>query len=774
MKKIISLLFVIISLSNNLLACGYYDPWDGMLFYNLFDQTNISAEEYYPFLRADYTFFYESTEISNEKKSYPKGNIRLWHELLTTWSITDIEQAVYNFPTFNWSKKNSLIENSVQTYLAFAQKCTETFSYRKNLYSWNYSDLLSQRNFDTASLLSEANLFINKEANIQLQSRYYYQLIRILHYSKMWNEAIKVFENSIEGKICKNEIYYYILDQVAGCYYSTGNYEKAAYMFTKVFNHSYDRKKSAFISYNFCAQNGFEGRQYFNGIDDEKDLLLIKSLYDFSDRISTIHEFINLDADDSRVELLFMRLLNNTEREIWPKNIGVSDKTLPNIDENLTEDIEKLTLIAIGQANNLAVMNKDFWILATSYLYFINQNLNQAKQQLKKVKSFEVQKQILSDIYLIFSWDRMDQKNEETLMSLLKKNEFNNLAVSTILVSQPDWIMMCLDKVAHLYYAQNELAKAFLIHNKLEVTDYLTSFQLLTSMEELYNKCDKSDFEKTLISNMNDCPYSFIDYVYNQQAIYYLYHNDPISAMVCFNKMKTEIDRVEISAQIFSNNTKEGFTFPVDSIMVDEVYKASIFSFIKPYFSRKELAENLVRLVKMRYDRLPWKRKLANYLLGNFYFNISNTGYYRGALNGRSNVGYNNYFNNDFYEDDNPKYDAEIINSRVGYNLSNIEMHRNKYNRTCDFARSYFENVIHESTDVELNARCWFMLAKCELNSYYNKANQDSYSKCLSQFGKALLESESFKQLEERYADTKFHEMIVKECSYFRYYTLNN
>lgn len=763
MKKliIIALLFV----SHNTFSCGY-SLWEGMSFYNLFDQTNISSEEYYPFLKTEFSNFY-GEKYGNENTIDTKGNLLLWKEILIDWELEDIKKAVYDFPTFNWISHNSPFEKGTMQYLEFAQECTDAFRYRNSRYSWDYNIISTQKEVDTATLLLKANLLLNNETNEQLISRYYYQLIRILHYSKMWSDAINVFENKIENRIPKNEIYYYILDQVAGCYYSTENFEKAAYLFTKVFNQSYDRKKSAFSSYNFCVRKGFEGKQYFDGIEDEKDLLLIKSLYNFSDRMSNINEFIALDANDSRIELLFMRILNKTEREVWPKDIGVSNKTLPNINDNLATNIENLTTIAIEQANRPTVKNKDFWMLASSYLYFIDQKLDLAKLQLQKVQSFEKQKQILSVIYQVFSWDKMNRENEDALFSLLRKNQ----SESPILESRQDWIKMCLDKIAHIYYTHNELAKAFLIHNKLEVTNYLTSSQLLTSMEKFYTKEDKSDFEKILLSNKNDSQNNFIDYVYNQQGIYYIYNQNLDSALFFFDKMKTEIDRLEIPAQIFSNNTKEGFTFPADQIMADEVYKANLFSFIKSNFSRKELAEDLILLEKLCHDSLQWKRKLANYLLGNFYFNISNTGYYRGTLNYRSNVGHYSYIEYDFYRKNNPKYDAEIIDNRIGYNLSDIEMHRNKYNRTCDIARSYYEKTISESTDDELNARCLFMLAKCDLNDYYNKGSENTYNVKLKYRNMTLPESESFKLLKEKYANTKFHEMIIKECSYFRHYS---
>lgn len=761
MKKLVVLLFLAQGLSFSSFACaGWDDYWDDWSFYNLLDQTNISKQEYYPFLKTESSFFY------NVADQTPAGNLRLWKELLPDWSVADIEKAVYDFSSFSWANRISNIEKRAHKYLEFAQECTEAFSYRENLNTWNYSQLVSQQSIDTESLLTKANALLIEETNEQLKARYYYQLIRILHYSQRWSDAIKVFENQIEGRISKNEIYYYLLDQVAGCYYSTGNYDKAAYFFSKVFNQSIDRKQSAFVSYNFCARKGFEGREYFRGAEDEKDLLLIKSLYQFTDRISNINEFIALDANDGRVELLFMRLVSNVERVAWPRNIGVSNKTLPNIERGATS-IEDLIAIADKQVRNQMVTNKDFWVLVTSYLHFVNDDLAQAKNLLEKVEAFDEQKQILSYVFQVFGWESMTRSNEIAFYSILK----NNHKGKSILEPNEAWKRMLMDRVAHVYYADNQLAKAFLMHNKLEVTSHLTSGQLLSSLERFYNKEDKNNFEQALIANRFHDSDEFIDYVYNQKGIYYLYRQNPDSALICFNKMSSDIQGAIIPAQIFSNNTKEGFTFPDDKIMEDEVYKASVFSFIKSDMTLKDVATNLIQLEQLRHDNLQWKRKLANYLLGNFYFNISNTGYYRGKLYDRSNVGHYSYVGYYFEGMNTPKNDDDIINKQVGYNLSDIVYHGRKHRGMSDVARRYYEAVIAESIDNELNARCLYLMAKCDLNDFYNKGSENTYSVDAGYSHLILPESESFKQLKEKYSDTRFHEMIIRECSYFRHYS---
>ncbi len=767
MRTVLTYILIFISsiiyASDHNFACGG-GSWEGMNFYNLFVQTNISAEEFYPFLRDEYNSFYgEGYYDENKETVYPKGNVNLWKEILVGWSTKDIENAIYNFDSFNWKNKNTKAEKNAKTYIKFAQQCSEAFKYRNKRNSWDYDEILAQKTVNTEALLAKANLLLSAETNQQLKERYYYQIIRILHYSKNFNEAIRFFETKVEDQFPKNEIYYYITDQVAGCYYSTKDYEKSAYLFTKVVNKSIDRKKSAFISYNFCTYKNAEGKPYFTSLDDEKDVLLIKSLRDFSDEIKNINTFINLDAKDPRVELLFMRALSNVERDIWTRDIGIDDKVLPNLNlkNNYNKNHEELLQIAEQQIGNTQIKNKDFWKITSSYLSFINNDLTAANQKLNEVQSFPNQKKILSIVYEVFSWDTITSENENYLTRIIENHPSNE-----------DWKPLILDRISHVYYKNNKIGKAFLVHNHVENVKNISSLELLNALEKLYYKPNKSKYENMLLNNKSKSSLDYISYINHQKGVYYLYQKNPEEALVYFNKKGDIVREISIPGTIFSNNIKECFSCPDKNVMADEVYKADVFSFIKTNFSKKELAINLIELKKLTHNEKQWKSKLANYLLANYYYNISNTGYYRGILTNNSNCCDYNYIDyaNDKYKND--KIGANIIASRSGYNLSNISYYDKHYFGLSDTAMEYYQKVIDLSTDKELNARCLYLMAKCELNDYYNNGSSNTFEIKLSEYQNIQLPNyNSFKVLKEHYSDTEFHKMIIRECSYFRHYS---
>ncbi|WP_109436077.1 hypothetical protein [Aquimarina sp. AU119] len=750
----------IIFASDHNFVCGGDGYWEGDSFYNLFVQTNISAKEFYPFLRDEYNNFYGENYYDEKKEIvYPRGNVNLWKEVLLDWSTKDIENVIYNFDSFNWKNKTTKAEKSAKTYIEFAQQCSEAFRYRNKRNSWDYDEILAQKTVNTEALLAKANLLLSAEANQQLKARYYYQIIRILHYSKSFSEAVNFYKTKVEDQLPKNEIYYYITDQVAGCYYSLKDYEKAAYLFTKVLNKSIDRKKSAFLSYNFCANKNAEGKPYFSGIDDEKDVLLIASLRDFSDEVNNINKFIHLDAKDPRVELLFMRALSNVERDIWPRNIGTFDRTLPNIQNN--KNYKELLQIAEQQIENTQIKNKDFWKITSSYLSFINNDLTTANQKLNKVQSFPEQKKTLSIIYKVFSWDTITPENENYLIKIIEDHPTNE-----------DWKPLILDRISHIYYKNNKIGKAFLVHNHLENVKNISSLELLNALEKFYHKPNKSKYENMLLNNKSQSSLDFISYINHQKGVYYLYQRNPEEALIYFNKEKNPAREASIPGTIFSNNIKECFSCPEKNIMADEVYKADVFSFIKTNFSKKELAINLIELKKLTHNEKQWKSKLANYLLANYYYNISNTGYYRGILTNNGNCCDYNYIDyaNDRYK--NTKIGANIIANRSGYTLSDVSYYDKHYFGLSDTAIEYYQKVIDLSTDKELNARCLYLMAKCELNDYYNNGSSNTFEIKLSEYQTIQLPNyNSFKILKEQYSDTEFHKMIIRECSYFKAYS---
>ncbi len=756
MKKTVLIFVIFFASYFNGKACAYFD--ETMLFYNLFFQTNIADKDYYMFLRDDDNKFYSYMPDEGKIHFEYRGNLKLWHQLLKKWSKSDIEKAVYDADKFDWSEKQSSLDKSVKKYLDFANKCSDFFSYRVKTYGWEaYDEDNSEPSYEEIEQIEkEAKALLEDEDIKQLKYRYLYQLIKILNYSDKYKEAISVFNEQIKDKMPENEMYYYILDQIGGSYYNIEDYNKAAYIFANVISNSIDRKKSAYLSYNLCIDYGYDGSSLISGVEDKKDLLFLKALNTFSSNRDAFDKLIHLQANDPRIELLFMRDLNDLERILWTKTYGFYIKNYPE-EEETPDIIYRLIRISKSQIDDSSVKNKDFWKLALSYLYFMLNKSDEAKQTIAEVHSFDFQKTALTLVYDIYSSNNIRVDTENKVYNFIKNNKKFKFS---------DITKFILNGMGHVYFKNNKIAKAFLVNNELMTVKNAGSIELLNSLEDLCNNSNKSDFDKYLLYKDNE-KINVLDYINYNKGIYYLQKGSPRKALVFFNKNKSYEGKIQIPATIFSNNTVECFNCTEDFVMDDEVYKAKPYAFITKEFSRKQLTENLIKLQDIADGEKNWKAKLANYLLANYYFNICNTGYYRGILTDNTNIG------SSVFMKQSDKYNSKyIIESLSSYNLDGLDQCPNFYFGLADIAMEYYQKTIDMSTDKELNSRCLYMMAKCELNNFYNNNSEDRYNYS----GEIYMPNKmkSFDKLNSEYSNTNFYKMIINECANFMYYNMQD
>lgn len=177
------------------------------------------------------------------------------------------------------------------------------------------------------------------------------------------------------------------------------------------------------------------------------------------------------------------------------------------------------------------------------------------------------------------------------------------------------------------------------------------------------------------------------------------------------------------------------------------------FEYIQPQMNYLQLTEALIKLQKAGKRRNQTAAK-ANYLLGNFYYNTTRTGYYRDLL----------------------RFDSD--NSYVSYKYSNMhepDIFKGIYFKYYDY---YYQNAVSESygylekaykqaKNDELKARIVFALSKCEQEEYYD-ANVERYA-----YGPLkdpyISERKYFKEL-MKYKDTHYFYDVENTCRYFEYF----
>lgn len=775
MKLRLTLTFIFLALWVR--PCSYeYD--DAMLYYNIFEQTAISDKILFPFLRDTRMFF----DAGEKKVSNPYlGNLMLWKELLPKWSLEDLDLVLNNSDDAQfekiWKKNSGKKDIEAKEYMQFARMSSDTMSFKYRR-SWNYDDILQNKEIDINPILTEGYSKFEKVKNEQLRLRYAYQIIRALHYTKRYADAIDFFESRVLDQFEKTEIYYYTVDQVAGCYYSNGDYQKAAYLFFTVFDKSIDRKHSAVLSYGFCSHH-MSGMDESKITDEDRIGWLTLQAWQGRSNVSALKKAVAIDPADSRVELLFMRALNDVEREVWPRYQGIFDDGLPDFTDNAKNAIQVLSSVADSIIRHTDIRNKDFWLLGGSYLDFLNGDVKTASFKINQVKpeKFTEQKQKLIHLYEVFKWKAIGEEqakyieqNFQSIFELKNYEWWENTG--------PAWQFLILDQLSHLYYKSGQLAESFLCRNELNRLENISSHKLIDALIAFAEKENKTTLEKLLMGRSGLSPQEALSYVYEVKGLYYLQEANAKEGHNWLKKSKKHAVKTEsnISARIFSNNTIECFECDEEKVMVDSVFLADAFSFIKPKFDKLELAENLLRLDSITQSATAWKARLANYLLANYYFNVSNTGYFRGTLTNDVNCCHGFYLERNAKNTFANSVDDRITKS-LGYNLYGVSQYPVTYYGLAKKSYAHYEKVIETSTNAELNARCLYMMAKCELNTYYNDLAYENRNDWhgVSYDGGTISSHyrKSFKKLKSEYSNTNFYSEALKECSFFSYYVSN-
>lgn len=737
--------------------CGgwYYAP--DAYYYNLFDQENISQKAFYPFLRTDENPFYKDFPIELSQ------NVQEWHLFFNKkYSKKTLSNIIYGENSnLSLLKSTSKKETSAITYLKFAKSC-EQITVNKEKYYWDYDALIAKRKLNAPQLITEGINLYDSEKNTTIKLRYAYQLIRLYRYNYQFKTALDFFSNEVDSSQNKNEIFYYILDQIAGCHYKLKNYEKAAYLFLKVFDKSIDKKKSAFLSYKFCTYKKSEGKTLLKTKEDKANQIFITAIRNFSDTMQDLEKITALGIAEGKQELLFIRILNNIERTVL--NIDFK-KSIFQEKEKTNGQLQELQQFVAKKIASKS-SNLDFWKLTDAYLSFLNEDFKKAKEKLNLVttKRLKYQKESLATVFEVFSWDKITPQREVWLSKLLGPTTIWPCETNeNRTVSNCNLKGIIGEQLSHLYLQQDKIAQAYLLHNNLKDTKNISSHKLVDDLLRFIQKQDKNAFEKLLLKDAKNKKFNkqTLLHIANEAKGYMYFRSGNFNKALPYFNIS---DKKNIPATVFSNNTMECFNCKPALVMEDQVYKASAYLFLNKKMNKHDLLSNLQQLEQMTQNTelKQWKRKLAYYLLGNYFFNVSNTGYYRALIYPNRRYYYNYYFG-----EKRPEI-ADVVDKKATYSFP-YGGYANTYNGLAKKAKLYYENTIILSTDNELNARCAYMIAKCELNDFYNNVwKKNYYDYDGNQYN--TFKNSGFEALKTKYNNTNFYQTIRSKCNFFAQY----
>lgn len=706
-------------------ACAFYDP--DYEYCNVFSQEIINDPRFTPFLLSQSSTFYANTQFNRKALN---ANIEEWQQylgldydqtyyLVMKSSRADIQALIKGNKT-NDKQLSFITSDFVQRhkqallYLAYAKYLEPYMHIIRQSDNWNYhseySDKKEASELDYEKVVNVLTRSWNAEKDAELKLRYGYQLVRFAHYNRNYEAAVNFFRKYVEPLDYKPEMYYYALSQKAGALFGLNKNEEAINDFLHVFSYSNDLKETAYSSIFHIPRSLETDLQKFLSsarTDKERNTIyFILGYNSFNNPLNELEKIVANDPDAIEAKILMVRAINAIERDMlnytYSYSLKAEDKRYPLLPEKNTVEFLEASY-KMSEKMTRSAHEKDFWNLTTAYLCFLRKDFAEADKHLAQVTTSDItyahQKDIIEAHVYVAKQKKITPQVEQTIHAKYAKHlNRGNPSNYTF-----------LNILANRYYLQKDYAKAFMTNNTLRDMEYNLQKTLLDELAHFHKKENKNDLEKWLNEQSNNGSFNML------YGTLYLTEGDIETANRYFQADKN--GRIEVSKRIFGYNIREWYGGPEKEIMYDD-YIAD-FPFIKERMNEKDLTSTLLKLKKISIKNDNEAAK-ANFLIGNFFYNVTTTGYFRHYLRFDNN----NSFTTEKYlfygENEKPHIyvDNEQDPERTFYvNYTGHPYFRN----TTSLADRYLQKALNQAKDDELKACILFALAKNELERSYER-----------------------------------------------------
>ncbi|NDV64606.1 hypothetical protein [Bacteroides sp. 224] len=777
MKKILIIVLSLLLSSSKLWSCG----WDEEEYYSyyslIFSQELINDSRYYPFLLDFYLPYYETDETKF-------GNIEEW----STYLHIPYEQAYYL--VFKASEENVLRllanKNVEDEQLKFADRNfvsmhTEALQYlltAKELEpymtisgafsnDWSYYED-SETDIDKLPY-NQINLKLQKAwkqaKNKEIKLRYGYQLVRFAHYNKRYQEAVDLFDLYVEPLNLKSEMYYYALSQKAGAIRGLGDVITANSLFFQVFSYSIDLKTTALSSMKLNENVDYESfLMRAKTIEEKNDADLLLGYISFSNPLASARKIAKRSPDAIQAKVLTARAISFIESDIekYGEVSGYKDRRFPIVNKDEIRNMQDVLTFVKTQAVSNKVNQKNYWNITTAYLLYLDRKYAEANAYLQKVdvseEGYQLQKDILAMLIDLGREPIINREVEKRLYA-----EYNDVFMNrSSSEGRSKVAAYVIDLLSNRYYLQKDYAKSFMLQNSLIELQGNPNLDLLIEIENLYNKPNKNTFEEYLVNEFkvgirtanNEEKISVTDYIKYMKGVIYLANDDLEMAKQMFETNRYLSN--SISSDVFGYNRIECFECK-DNMAIDYL---SEFDYIDDNISEGELVYILMQLKEEALKNDSRSAK-ANYLLGNFFYNVSATGYYRNYVR----FGYAS--NSQWFFDTKDK--NRLFKDQIS--LKDIPSY---FDNSVEIANNYLQTAYQFASDNELKARIVFALSKCEQGMHYQKLfdkyQADEYWWSGRDEDWVMISNRKYFEELMKYKNTRFFKEVETNCKYFEYY----
>lgn len=617
--------------------------------------------------------------------------------------------------------RNQCVE--VLDYLVFAKRCEPHVTIAD---PW---EMQSRDQNAMFILIAEGLAAFNNVESHYVKLRYAYQVVRLAHYARDYEQAIELYEYLLPKiDFDPSIIEYWTMAHYAGALLAMGQNVKATYLFSKVFANCPSKRESSFLSYRIDTDEEWQQCLRLCVNDQERSTLYaMRASSRNSNILEEMQAIYSLFPQSEDLEVLAAKAVKNLEKDLLGHEYNeykTQNKRYYNIPRP-DAGRHALELLAFCQKayKEAEVTRPNFWRLLEGYIEMLVGNNYDASNTFKyisgaiKEKTLKDQLDAFQLALKINAYEKVDEKIEEEVADIQR----NNLVYHRF----DDFANFLGDKLAYLYKAKNP-GKAFLCQYGPDDLKPNPKLELLDDLITVCNKDRPNAFERNMINKEGGT--TILYDLLNMKATYQLSQFQPEAALETLKSM----NRASWDDYGQFNPFLERVNDCVNCPLPDTVRA----------FNRGELLERLIDLdYKARAE--PENSPVYYYQLGLAYYNMTYFSYSWKAM--------------DFYRSGSSlqrgKFQKKEIFSDPYYSIGNKE------NFNCSKALEYFEKTIQYTNDPELAAKAAFMAAKCQLNHHLVYADKGA-SRPTAMYDLML----------KKYRDTEFVGRAIRECKYFQAY----
>ncbi|MBC6992770.1 hypothetical protein QWY85_15205 [Neolewinella lacunae] len=564
--------------------------------------------------------------------------------------------------------------------------------------------------------------------------RYAYQVIRLAHYLQEHEYVIRLYDYlmpKIEAD--PSIIYDWIEGHRAGALQALGDYPRAAYLFSRIFDRCPSKRQSAYESFKIRTDEEWRATSNLCANDHERAMLHV--LRAQNGRAVVLEEMVSvytLEPANRALEPLLMRELLELESDLLGldfnpnrrENQVRARRPRPNAAQRL------ITLQAfvnkVVTAGNAA--NPEVWKLARGFIEMLAGDYYYARRTFGEVAaaakndSIRQQVDILNQVMQVLALDRVTDSVEMHYYDLLVGENIQS--------RYPDFQPMVNDKLEAVYLRSGQRGKAALLRYGFDALQKNPERSMIRELEVVADSILGNAFDKRLLANRVGP--NARDDINDLLGIHYLQMGQWETALEIFQRIPT------------ARRDLYGTFAPFEKQFHDRVNYSPSAAVVR--YNKVDLLERLLELEDEA------RRTTNDTIAARNYFNIGLAHY------NMSYYSYNWRMADPFRSATSAARAAAQANPDALFSHPEAPL-GNRENFSMDRARYYFERALTRAPNREAAAEIIYYAAKTERNAHY-AAGRPGGARPFTYF----------RLLRDEYPDTEFYEKAIAECRTFAWF----